>query len=151
MELYFLGLFALVRDDGGQFVCQGQLGLMVVILGLTVLFQCFLQKSFHPLSRQMPLLAPEIQNVSRSTDPIGDKVVPEEHQRCEIEFIDDSLKVREPILWVPDDPNRSSSAELSGIKDKIKMIIITNEEAKVTETGTIITTGIPSCMNNQKL
>ena len=145
MEIYCLGLFALVRDDMGRFVCPGQVGSMTVILRITVLFQCFLHRSYHPLTRQVPNNAPQDNSWTENADvlPEEDNATVQEHGQNG--FTDDSLKARTPIIWLPGDPTGMNARAL-GVGGQ--GITTTTDKAFISSNGKISTTGIPSYMDS---
>ncbi|KAK5660314.1 hypothetical protein OQA88_12854 [Cercophora sp. LCS_1] len=55
MELCLIGLFFLAEDETGANVCFPQAIVMIVVLGLTALFQLLLNNSFGPLLRYLPI------------------------------------------------------------------------------------------------
>jgi calcium permeable stress-gated cation channel len=55
MELCMVGLFFLVRDANNKVACLPQAIVMIVITGLTLLYQILLNQSFSPLFRHLPI------------------------------------------------------------------------------------------------
>jgi len=55
MELCMVGLFFLVRDENGEAACIIQAIIMIVLIGLTALYQILLNMSFSPLFRHLPI------------------------------------------------------------------------------------------------
>lgn len=55
MELCMAGLFFIVEDDNKTNTCTPHGIVMLVVLGLTVLFQVLLNRSFSPLFRYLPI------------------------------------------------------------------------------------------------
>ncbi|KAL6862705.1 hypothetical protein ACO1O0_002942 [Amphichorda felina] len=55
MELCVAGLFFIVEDKDGVNTCAAHGIIMLVVLGLTILYQVLLNKSFSPLFRYLPI------------------------------------------------------------------------------------------------
>ncbi|KAL7950211.1 hypothetical protein V8C42DRAFT_309815 [Trichoderma barbatum] len=55
MELCLAGLFFIVVDDSGTHTCTPHGIVMIVVLGLTILYQILLNNSFSPLFRYLPI------------------------------------------------------------------------------------------------
>ncbi|SPN97561.1 related to PHM7 - similarity to A.thaliana hyp1 protein [Cephalotrichum gorgonifer] len=55
MELALAGLFFIVRDKDGNNACTSQGIIMLVSLGLTIIYQVLLNRSFGPLFRYLPI------------------------------------------------------------------------------------------------
>ena len=95
LEVYLVGPFALVRDNTDHFVCVGQVGLIVVILIATALFQQFLCQSFWPLTQQQPLCTAQ---PTRPNNCITEKHVGDMHDNWLDEFTKASLRGRSAIV-----------------------------------------------------
>lgn len=53
-ELYLVGLFLLVRDDGHRLACVGQAVIMVIVTVMIAMFQLVLNDAFGPCLRYLP-------------------------------------------------------------------------------------------------
>lgn len=116
MELYLTGLFALVRDNKGNPACVGQTIFMGTSIGLTMVFQLFLSKSYSAPTRQMSL----------RVEPLGSKQILSELQSPE--GMDTSadfskyLSVPIPSVWIFAETSQMSLQDLYKVMGDMRSV-----------------------------
>ncbi|KAL8765909.1 MAG: hypothetical protein Q9209_007152 [Squamulea sp. 1 TL-2023] len=143
MELYLVGLFALIRDSMDHFVCLGQVSLMVVIIGATAIFQHFLYKSFRPFAQQVPSHATQTSLSTQANNSATEKQVPDMQNKWQDEFTNDSLKPRPTVVWIPEDGFGISTGKLNTIKTELYGVLATSDKASVGRNAKIKISGLP--------
>ncbi|KAL8642315.1 MAG: hypothetical protein Q9228_000993 [Teloschistes exilis] len=102
MELYLVGLFALVRDEKGFSVCIAQAVLMAINLGLTMIFQYFLYASFGPLFQLTQLCSYGACSTSEAMEqqsPAQRHGPPTYYHNPDLNFEDMAIRRPMPYVW----------------------------------------------------
>lgn len=148
LEVYLIGLFALVRGNKDHFVCIGQLSLMVVIMMITALFQHFLYQSFWLLTQQYPLCTTKKSLSTRPSRDMREKHVRHVHDNWLDEFTDESLKGRPVVVWIPHDQFGVSTQKLYKIKAEFHNVLATDDKASIGLDAKVKIFGLPPCVVN---
>lgn len=144
MQLCLIGHFFMATGADGRAACVPHGITMTAVLGLTVAYQLFVNRSFHSLISYLPVFEHEQDNDGGSTrgGPSTTRVE---------ESISDTMQScgcnREPIVWIPRDPLGFSKDEIRDATGKVSHTNVSDEGAWLDEKGGV---SIESCPPDQE-